>query len=523
MPSWYHTRVIARGKLGGRRSGRRWLRGAHIETLPEKTGEQKPQHSPRKAWFRALLANLFVRTDSHSTTNGQPLAHTTHRNRIAAFVSRTIYVCILRSLCALLFAASGCGALTLDDLIDSDRDGLSDATERRLGVDPFNPDTDGDGLSDGNELNTGTSPLAFDSDGDGIPDGQDSNIGSPSRDGGSISTGNDVEPNDSFEAATGTNTGSLGATVFEGRIDQMGDVDVFSLGTLTRGDQITIDFIIEGSPLRPTVALFDADERVIDIRSYPFVETGLHAMGMVDQPVRRATQRHWLVVTHGANETTLGPYRLEVTIAPAESLPVPQRQTVLLDFRGGTFDPPILGTTTVDPFSAAAISEQYAGRDDRLKQGIVEAITEDFAGLDVMIITSDAPLPPGIETFTTILLGSTNDAVLAAARGVDPYNLDRCDDGVIFTAAFSRNTFGFTPELNRLALGIGQAASHEIGHLLGLRHVNDDAALMNEAPPSAALFLDLHFIEAPLGASTFPIGRQDAQTLLLETVGPNTP
>ena len=34
---------------------------------------------------------------------------------------------------------------------DSDRDGISDAVERRTGTDPYNPDTDGDGIPDGVE------------------------------------------------------------------------------------------------------------------------------------------------------------------------------------------------------------------------------------------------------------------------------------------------------------------------------------------------------------------------------------
>jgi hypothetical protein len=35
-----------------------------------------------------------------------------------------------------------------DSPLDSDRDGLFDFVERRMGTDPFNPDTDGDGIID---------------------------------------------------------------------------------------------------------------------------------------------------------------------------------------------------------------------------------------------------------------------------------------------------------------------------------------------------------------------------------------
>ena len=42
---------------------------------------------------------------------------------------------------------------------DTDKDGIKDLDELRLGTDPFNPDTDGDGFTDGEELAAGTDPL----------------------------------------------------------------------------------------------------------------------------------------------------------------------------------------------------------------------------------------------------------------------------------------------------------------------------------------------------------------------------
>jgi hypothetical protein len=86
---------------------------------------------------------------------------------------------------------------------DSDQDGLSNATEYRLGTDPlnsdsngngvpdgiefqfsgrpFDPDTDGDGLTNADELAMGTDPLVADSDGDGALDGADAFPLDPSR------------------------------------------------------------------------------------------------------------------------------------------------------------------------------------------------------------------------------------------------------------------------------------------------------------------------------------------------------
>ncbi len=64
---------------------------------------------------------------------------------------------------------------------DSDLDGIPDAKEIQLGLDPENPDTDGDGLPDGLELGlvedkdpeTTTDPLTPDTDGDGLLDGEE--------------------------------------------------------------------------------------------------------------------------------------------------------------------------------------------------------------------------------------------------------------------------------------------------------------------------------------------------------------
>ncbi len=58
------------------------------------------------------------------------------------------------------------------ETVDTDGDGLDDATEVKLGTDPKNWDTDGDGLSDGDEVNVWkTDPLKTDTDGDGYADG----------------------------------------------------------------------------------------------------------------------------------------------------------------------------------------------------------------------------------------------------------------------------------------------------------------------------------------------------------------
>jgi outer membrane protein OmpA-like peptidoglycan-associated protein len=67
------------------------------------------------------------------------------------------------------------GDAVLDQLADSDGDGLTDIEEIMIyHTDPNNPDTDGDGLSDGDEVRIyGTDPLNPDTDGDGLSDGDE--------------------------------------------------------------------------------------------------------------------------------------------------------------------------------------------------------------------------------------------------------------------------------------------------------------------------------------------------------------
>src|SRR5690242_5953317 len=54
---------------------------------------------------------------------------------------------------------------------DTDRDGLKNLKEFKLGTNPTKADTDRDGLKDGDELASGNDPLDADTDGDGVKDG----------------------------------------------------------------------------------------------------------------------------------------------------------------------------------------------------------------------------------------------------------------------------------------------------------------------------------------------------------------
>lgn len=68
---------------------------------------------------------------------------------------------------------SGNSETAIDPLPDDkDRDGLTDQTEKDMGLSEVLPDTDNDGLHDNDELTVfKTDPLKFDTDSDGYGDG----------------------------------------------------------------------------------------------------------------------------------------------------------------------------------------------------------------------------------------------------------------------------------------------------------------------------------------------------------------
>ena len=66
----------------------------------------------------------------------------------------------------------------------------------------------------------------------------------------------------------------------------------------------------------------------------------------------------------------------------------------------------------------------------------------------------------------------------------------------------------------------GNVGSPQARHILGLNHVSDDRALMDDVSVADALIDDQEFMEAPLSSDIMPLGTQDAVLLLNEIVGP---
>jgi len=151
-------------------------------------------------------------------------------------------------------------------------------------------------------------------------------------------------------------------------------------------------------------------------------------------------------------------------------------QVVYLDFDGAhnvTYEGPVsVDGIDVPAFSGAAIG--LAGEEADL----IRLITADVsARLSPFGVSAVASVPAGDE-FSTIYVGGTGEAFTnhgtfdGLAEAVDAGNLDRRDDGFVFTEAIGHGEMSARAYCSTLA----DVIVHEAGHLLGLRHAEPAAS-----------------------------------------------
>ncbi len=330
------------------------------------------------------------------------------------------------------------------------------------------------------------------------------------------------EPNGTFESALIALFDADGTARLQGTISPVlapADADVFDLGLLKAGDRVVISAGARRSSLDVSIALFDDQQRLVYVND-DISDTNLDAS--IDHVVRHDGDPYYLVVSasdFAVGGTKSGAYTVDVAVTIGGDVPAPAPQTLLLDFAGGEINSAALGRLDLDPFDSGDISARYEGSTALMKKWIQATMEQNFERFDVVVVSTDEPLPDA--PFTTIFFGGYREDVLGFAEAVDLYNLDRCDDAIIYIESFdpSDGLFFIPPTALELAVAIGNVASHEAGHLLGLNHVDDEAALMDTKSGASSLLGDQEFMLAPLSSQIAPIGFQDAVLLLEQALG----
>jgi len=294
-------------------------------------------------------------------------------------------------------------------------------------------------------------------------------------------------------------------------------VDVFNLGAVLPGDRVIVTVqASSNSTLDPTVAVFDENGALFQLNDDVDLMNG-RLDSRIDGVVTEASNSFFLAITKFFFDPQGGPYQATVEIRRGVGFQPPPTQVLLLNFAGGSITLPADGTFNLGPFDAADIDATYAGETALIKQTIIDTVVENFAGTGLQIVSSDdnAQLEPG--TFSTIHFGAFSSTKFGAAQSVDVGNLDRCDDGIVFTDDFD-NPFATQPTATGIAIAIGNVAAHEAGHLLGLHHVADVAALMDTTGTASTLLADQTFKTARLAMTVFPFGDQNAPAILSRVI-----
>jgi hypothetical protein len=329
------------------------------------------------------------------------------------------------------------------------------------------------------------------------------------------------EPDDSFAQATPVTLDPSGTTHLVGTITAANKLDIFNVGTFQAGDRIIVDVGAQSNGLDADAAIFDLDGKLVNENDDR--NANLQQLDPFINHIIRHDSTYFIAVAVSpfADPTaSTGAYDAIVTVTRGGQVPATSGQIVALNVAGGTVT--IGGSTfTATPFNPADIDPRYAGDTALVLDQIVTTMAQNYEGLELQIkvIPRDqAQIPAGCSA-STILLGGFNARAFGISAEIDHYDANKCDGGIVFTDSFSPAVFGRLLTPTELGTAIGNVTAHELGHLLGLNHVDNVRDLMDTTGAADTLLQDQMFMTSPLDGTIFPIGVQDGVQLLQETLG----
>lgn len=314
----------------------------------------------------------------------------------------------------------------------------------------------------------------------------------------------ETEPNDAFSQAQTLDRTALLSKDLYGDLSDNDDIDVFDLGTLNADQVFSVFFTADRTDYDSyvVIGLFDSEGNLAMLSDDLSCQTQ-EASAFSHHVVK--TDQYYLAVAFAYEwgNSALG-YSLRIVIDSSSTSYQPSSQGVYLDFDGATN----IRLDTLRWAELAPLSDALSqARARAVAETILDILTDDYAGFDIQFASSYDVAEPSAAHTVVYVTGSEDD-YYGLAESTDWYNADSEDFAIVFAGNFTGR--GWSDD--QIAQAAGNVVSHELGHLLGLVHTDDDSEIMDETTPDYRLRMDQDFHQASL--ADFPIGYLDALELL---------
>ncbi len=269
-----------------------------------------------------------------------------------------------------------------------------------------------------------------------------------------------------------------------------GEIDVFSLGQLDAGDEISLthsslaEQILLMTPVGQASFAEEGAATVLILVNEDQEIVGYPGAAPV---VVQSHGEYFIVVDSG--ESVAFDYTFTVTRRPNRE-PAPRRGVLLLNFDGAadldiTFPGGSIETLAdvftvneLPPFDLEQVRPDLPGQTERFKQLVQQFVEYIYADYDVLVTTDSAEAEAAGHHDTVVFTSATGQDLgfESENRGIEPA-IDAEDQrqqvGIIFIQASLARTL--PDDFNGFCARWANVAAHEYGHAIGLFHVEQQA------------------------------------------------